>query len=230
MKQSDILFSVIAIAVMASGCSPPLKAVAKPSAVGASDKVRVNFGRKDEPDDFKSICRSEFATSPPLFAMFDFTVEHGGYTCHSGNNDILFVPQRDGRCPQVEASPAPMQVISVEQASEEYTSCAAFGQIGATTPTGVITFEPRSSGPEGSDPAFRTLGYNLIALSGHDALPITSLSWSGDVICIETSNPTVALQRIIESEVAAPSVYKSIVQTGTCRDIGAQLTGSSWPY
>ncbi len=232
MKQSVVQISVIAWMVTACGCSPPSNAGPLPnkSDAEATDPMRFNFGRKNEPNDFTAICRFEFDEPPAVSAALDFTLEHGGYTCHSNNKDILFVPQRDGHCPKPDGASSAERVLSVDDASREYQSCAAWGQIGATSETGVITFQPRSTGPEGSDRDFQTFGFNLIALSGHDALPITSLSWSGDVVCIEASNPSLALQRIVESDIADPSDYRATVHRGTCRVIGARLTGAGWPY
>ena len=216
-----VLFSLFATSIL--GCSPTPVPLAQ--AAPGPDTSRVNFGRRNEPDHFTAICRSELTTQPPVFAVIDFIIEEGGHTCHSGANTVLFVPQRDGRCPRPNLPMSQSRTISVEQASQEFGACVAFGHPGATFDTGVITFQPGSSGED----AFAAFGFNLIAISAHDALPITSLAWSDDVICIETSDPTLAYDRIVESDLADASAYSGAIHRGTCGEIGSRLIGRRWP-
>ena len=91
-------------------------------------------GRRGEADTFSAVCKAELRELPPPLATFHFLVEHGGYTCGTNRGTWIFVPRRDGRCAQsADIKMSGLQVVSVEEASRDYRSCAAISP--STVPT-----------------------------------------------------------------------------------------------
>ena len=195
---------------------------------GDSDEigVRLNFGRRGEADTFSAVCKAELRELPPPLATFHFLVEHGGYTCGTNRGTWIFVPRRDGRCAQsADIKMSGLQVVSVEEASRDYRSCAAISHPGSAEETEVITIRPTA----GFEEEFRSFGLDLVALSSHDALPVTSLSWAGDLICLESVKAAPVIRRIQAADIADASTYTVAAEKGTCRAVGRRLLPHGFP-
>ena len=210
------------------GCTPSDDQIA-PEADNAILPVPLhNFGRRGESVEFSSICRYDVLEIAPAMTLLDFTIEHGGFTCHSRGRGILFVPQRDGRCPNSEKlTLSSAQILSVEQASRDFYSCMSMIQPGSRSETNVVTFRSSITTTE-IDHEFGSFLFDLMALSNHDALPISHLSSMNNVACMETDHPEAVIERVEASDIADSSVYVSRIDRGTCREIGSQLTGLPW--
>lgn len=223
-----------AAALVVSACTPP--DAAPPDAAPPAETVETesptpihNFGRRGEAGDFDAICRYDVLELPPVMALADFTIEHGGFTCHPAQDPILFVPQRDGLCPGSEQlALSPPETLSLEQASRAFYACMAMIQPGAEGSTDVVTFRSTSS-PGEIDREFLSFVYNLMGLTNNDALPVDHLSHANNVACLETSQPSVVLERVVASDIADPSVYVAETHRGVCREVGARMTGHPWP-
>lgn len=218
-----------AAALALGACGPPDGPPQSENAEQASAIPNHNFGRRGESGGFEAICRYEILELPPVLTLADFTIEHGGFTCHPVQGPVLFVPERDGRCPRSDQlSLSPPEALSIEQASRGFYACMAMLQQSAEDETDVVTFRPRSS-PEEIDRAFASFAFNLMALANHDALPVDHLLYSNNVVCVETSQPSVVVERVAASDIADTSVYVTETHRGVCREIGSRMTGHSWP-
>ncbi len=218
---------LLAVLLAFWGCSPSDDPVA-PEADSALPVQLHDFGRRGESVEFSTICRYEVLEMAPVMTLLDFTIEHGGFTCHSRGRGILFVPERDGRCANSEQlTLSNRQILSVEHASREFYSCMAMIQPGSTSETSVVTFQSSVTTTE-FDHDFGDFLFDLMALSNHDALPISHLSSMNNVVCMETEQPEVVIERVVASDIADASVYVSRIHQGTCREIGSRLIGQRW--
>ena len=100
-------------------------------------------------------------------------------------------------------------------------------QPGSTSETGVVTFQSSVTTTE-IDHDFGDFLFDLMALSNHDALPISHLSSMNNVVCMETEQPEVVIERVVAADIADASVYVSRIHQGTCREIGSRLIGQRW--
>lgn len=219
---------LILIVIALFGCIPSDEPVSPETDSATSPVPLHNFGRRGESVEFSAICRYDVLEMAPVMTLLDFTIEHGGFTCHSRGRGVLFVPQRNGRCPNSEQMTlSSAEILPIEQASREFYSCMAMIQPGSASQTSVVTFRSSVTTTE-IDHDFGDFLFDLMALANHDALPISHLSSMNNVACMETEQPEVVIDRVVASDIADASVYVSRIHQGTCREIGSQLIGGPW--
>lgn len=226
--------AVLICAVALLGCGPAPESSVTPE---------VSASKASEPDDAarwflealgishlnETICQSEVSVDTPPLVIFDNLMDRGGATCHAGTHIEVFYRSKDGQCHIDRPDAISTRSVVARNVYRSFVDCLPISKPSSHKNTGVILITPSEAELAKGAHDYFVFYNDLIGLAARDALAITHLGFMSNVICMETADPEAVVEHIEKAEIVDGTIAEYTIEWGTCRTLGAELAGGSWP-
>lgn len=176
------------------------------------------------------VCLWEVQRPYTLGQIADVTANRDGRTCRTGRLLTVMLPSTNGDCGASPIAGARLAAtLSVDEARSHFARCTSVNAKTSSTPTGVIVYSAQRDEQPSSIHDLMSLYDKIIVLSTTDGLPVSSVGYRNDVVCIE-SEAIRSVAEAIHASSSAPletlGYYYS--ESSSCNAAVPEVSGRPW--
>lgn len=176
----------------------------------------------------ESICRLQLSNAPAPMTIFNNLGDRGVLACRFNDQVDIYYKKNESQC-SAEAFQLDGEPVDSAWAESRIRQCTPLGQVSAPGNKDVVIITPTSLEYDSGLPHYDTFLMDVYGLSLRDALNISHLSSFDNVICMETDDPEGVIDHIVKADIVSGEIADYAFYEGSCREIGRQITGSTWP-